>query len=304
VLGRPKVAFSDKGLEVMLPDAIAPDVLHLVVQLRLTAPSECGPWRPLSVTLRAQPIPDGAPIVLTCAPELVVSRAPSAEVDRDVLHRAAIASCAEARLDARAQADRGNYAAASAIAQRLRGALEALEGFSADDGSELAEAYQSLLDDITAYERHPEPEAYRAYRKATYGYSDMTGGTRGAHHGPVRSSPTGLAYAARCALEPLPPAHLVMLGREDALAPIDRHEMDIGRSCNALIQIADGSVSQRHALVRYHAGAFWLFDLGSTNTTCVNDERLERPRALQHGDVIRFGGVSVQFRLGAWSASD
>ena len=41
---------------------------------------------------------------------------------------------------------------------------------------------------------------------------------------------------------------------------------------------------------------FVLFDLGSANNTFVNGQKVEQPRALADGDVVRFGEVEVVFK--------
>jgi uncharacterized protein YegL len=298
VLGSPRVVVGDRGMKVMLPDAVAPDVLHLVVQLRVEAPRECGRWRPLELALSGRSLPDLEPFVLCAAAETTVSRERS-EPNRDVLVRAAIALTAEARVEARAAADRGNYRAAATALEALKARLEAIPGFVADDGSDLAEAYQALLDDISAYAQHPDPEAYRAYRKASAGYTDMSGGTRGGGYGPIAGSPSGRAYAAQLG-EALPPAHLVMLGCDHgaSIASIDQHEVVLGRSRQAHIRIADPSVTRHHAIIRFAGGTFWLLDLGGTNTTTVNGEPVHSMQALIHGDVVGLGAIRIEFRFG------
>ena len=63
----------------------------------------------------------------------------------------------------------------------------------------------------------------------------------------------------------------------------------------------DLAVSSRHAAVILHDGIFALRDLGSTNGTLVNGERLSGEHVLADGDVIEFGAngprveVTVQF---------
>lgn len=58
-------------------------------------------------------------------------------------------------------------------------------------------------------------------------------------------------------------------------------------------------VSRLHAMIRRYEGGYILTDLGSTNGTWLNDERLvsQESRFLQSGDQIRLGGMVlfVQF---------
>jgi len=61
----------------------------------------------------------------------------------------------------------------------------------------------------------------------------------------------------------------------------------------------DRDASSRHAEIRLEEGRYVLTDLGSTNGTFVNGERLTGTRALLDGDVIEFGanGPSVALTI-------
>lgn len=75
---------------------------------------------------------------------------------------------------------------------------------------------------------------------------------------------------------------------------IDRPEMVIGQSDTADLVLADAFVSRRHALVTTDApGAVTIRDLNSTGGTWVNDERLEGPRRLRAGDLVRFANLGA-----------
>lgn len=67
----------------------------------------------------------------------------------------------------------------------------------------------------------------------------------------------------------------------------------------------DRDVSARHAEIRVEDGKAMLLDLGSTNGTFVNGERVTAPVALLTGDVLRFGpgGPSVTVTVGDTWAS-
>jgi pSer/pThr/pTyr-binding forkhead associated (FHA) protein len=73
---------------------------------------------------------------------------------------------------------------------------------------------------------------------------------------------------------------------------IDR-ELVLGRT-NADITIQDPLISRRHALVRPVDSALEIEDLGSLNGTIVNEERIQSPRRLEHGDVIALGGTVIE----------
>lgn len=59
----------------------------------------------------------------------------------------------------------------------------------------------------------------------------------------------------------------------------------------------DAYVSRRHARITYLQDRYWITDLGSSNGTYLNDQRLEANQAvpLRHGDRIRMGQVELTF---------
>ncbi len=61
---------------------------------------------------------------------------------------------------------------------------------------------------------------------------------------------------------------------------------------------AHDKVSRRHVLIHSQdSGEFWIVDLGSTNGTYVNRERVVAPVCLQDGDSVNLGhGVELTFR--------
>ena len=69
--------------------------------------------------------------------------------------------------------------------------------------------------------------------------------------------------------------------------------LTIGRQAGAHLLIDEGSVSRRHAVISYINEQYMVQDLGSTNGTFVNNERigLARPCVLQPNDILRFGSL-------------
>lgn len=69
----------------------------------------------------------------------------------------------------------------------------------------------------------------------------------------------------------------------------------IGRSANNDIQIPEQHVSRQHAVISYRDGVFMVSDLGSSNGTFVNDQKISEPFPLFAGDVIRLFVPTVEF---------
>ncbi|HEY9762360.1 MAG TPA: FHA domain-containing protein [Trichocoleus sp.] len=71
----------------------------------------------------------------------------------------------------------------------------------------------------------------------------------------------------------------------------------IGRDGSQVsIPIRDKRLSRRHAAIQYDSQqGFHIADLGSTNGTFVNGERILQPMLLQDGDRIRLGSMTCSF---------
>ncbi len=71
--------------------------------------------------------------------------------------------------------------------------------------------------------------------------------------------------------------------------PLEGAELFIGREQNNDIIINDPEVSRRHARMFAKGGAYGIEDLGSTNGTLVNGQRISGPTMLRGGETINFG---------------
>jgi EAL domain-containing protein (putative c-di-GMP-specific phosphodiesterase class I) len=71
----------------------------------------------------------------------------------------------------------------------------------------------------------------------------------------------------------------------------------IGRRPGTHLTLSETSVSGRHARLTREGGRLLVEDLGSTNGTFVNGERVTAARRLDHDDIVQFG--SVDFRVSA-----
>ena len=71
--------------------------------------------------------------------------------------------------------------------------------------------------------------------------------------------------------------------------PIEEGENILGRDLANEIVISDPEVSRRHARFFIRDENVFVEDLGSTNGTFLNGERISSPQQLRTGDVITFG---------------
>jgi hypothetical protein len=90
-----------------------------------------------------------------------------------------------------------------------------------------------------------------------------------------------------------------MEGREqtlDAGATLGREGCDVN--------LMDPEVSRRHAAIRDSGGSLAIEDLGSTNGTFVNGERITVVTVLREGDSVRLGNTVWSIRSTALAAAD
>jgi hypothetical protein len=77
---------------------------------------------------------------------------------------------------------------------------------------------------------------------------------------------------------------------------LDSAQLTIGRGRQNDISIgADEYASARHARFEPRQDGVWVQDLGSTNGTYLNGTRLDRPRRLTQGDIVRVGETDLRF---------
>ena len=107
----------------------------------------------------------------------------------------------------------------------------------------------------------------------------------------------GAALAAR----KTPSLSLQLNNGEDA--PVQRFfnqsEILLGRDSHCDLTLNDETVSVRHARLSFHHGQWWLEDLGSTNGTRLNNEKVSIPTVVIGGDQIACGNTHLTLDLGA-----
>jgi diguanylate cyclase (GGDEF)-like protein len=75
---------------------------------------------------------------------------------------------------------------------------------------------------------------------------------------------------------------------------LPKSAVTIGRDANTEIQILDAGISRRHAMIyQDKAGQYLLKDAGSRNGTFANNHQIEGAYALQDGDKIQIGVMTI-----------
>ena len=98
------------------------------------------------------------------------------------------------------------------------------------------------------------------------------------------------------------PAARLVWERRDGRAvefPLDGEALEVGRDEDVAIRVDEPLVSRRHARLEKRGEAWVVVDLGSTNFTRVNGERVLRERELVHGDELRLGRAKCRFLAAA-----
>ena len=68
-------------------------------------------------------------------------------------------------------------------------------------------------------------------------------------------------------------------------------ELTIGRAAGCGVRVEDAFTSNIHARLFRRDGGLWVEDLGSTNGTWVNAERVGNAERLNRGDLLQVGGT-------------
>jgi hypothetical protein len=77
---------------------------------------------------------------------------------------------------------------------------------------------------------------------------------------------------------------------------LDSAPLTVGRGGqNDVVVDADEFASARHVRIEPRRDGVWVHDLGSTNGTFVNGARIDRPRKLVDGDLVRIGETELRF---------
>jgi hypothetical protein len=106
----------------------------------------------------------------------------------------------------------------------------------------------------------------------------------------IRGESPRTAATARLVVEKSPAL------REGSDLVLNSAPLTMGRDAANDVELrGDDFASAEHARFEPRRDGVWLTDVGSTNGTFVNGVRLERPRKLAPGDMIRIGATDLRF---------
>lgn len=80
----------------------------------------------------------------------------------------------------------------------------------------------------------------------------------------------------------------------------DQERVVLGRGPGSDVRLPHRSVSTQHAMLSVNGSAHTILDMGSTNGTYVNGQRVvnDRPKTLHEGDLLTVGGYILAFHVG------
>ncbi len=97
----------------------------------------------------------------------------------------------------------------------------------------------------------------------------------------------------------MPEIELLTAAGERRRLPVSGGRLIIGRGSDSDVFLPDHLLSRRHAEIEPRGGAFYIIDLGSTNGTFLNGERVVGERRLHNGDLIAVGESKLVFSDGS-----
>ncbi len=113
---------------------------------------------------------------------------------------------------------------------------------------------------------------------------------------PGRSARNAKGATASTALPPGPQSVVVYADGAKPRTVQMAASMVIGRAPACELMLEDTYISQQHARIFGKNGSWYVEDLGSTNGTYVNDQKLAAPAMVQPGDRIRAGTTVLELR--------
>ncbi len=84
------------------------------------------------------------------------------------------------------------------------------------------------------------------------------------------------------------------IGERELAIPLTSGELTVGRGADCDVRLEEPSVSRRHARLRIDGAAAEVEDLGSSNGTLLDGQRLQAPACLEAGQLLTLGNLQLQ----------
>jgi len=115
---------------------------------------------------------------------------------------------------------------------------------------------------------------------------------------PSQSPVQPVTLVQKSSVQPDAAWHLVVVkgptsGRQYQLG----ERLSLGRDFSNDIQLNDGQVSRKHAVIQHIQEMYVVVDQGSTNGTYVNGQRISKPTILAHGTIIAIGFTHFRVQI-------
>jgi Ca-activated chloride channel family protein len=302
VLDDPRTAVARDGLRVVLQDMVVGDERNVVVELRVRAPRAEGPIHALDVTLSGRPAGAAPGFEIARRVELCCTEGEGPGSDREAHAVLNVTLAAEMRARARALADRGSFADAEALLVAAQAMVAATPGFTPGGTGALADAHETLADEIRVMARRPERAAYEVYRRAARDHGDFAmSGPAPRGGGSLSSAPPSSRRLLDRALarQAMPRAFLRVVSgpRAGLRVALTKERFVIGRAKDTTdLTLPDADVSRHHSVIELSGGVFWLVDLGSTNGPLVQGKRVTR-HPLADRDEFSIGETLIRYEV-------
>ncbi|MEO8607438.1 MAG: FHA domain-containing protein [Chloroflexota bacterium] len=276
-----------------LGDVFGDEVKTLVLELSIPALHDAGQRQIATLRFEYDEIHENGtehrvmeqPVIINVGVPADLPLPPNPEVRRSVL----LLQAAQARREAVAAADKGEYKQASEV---LRKAAESIEN-SPVQNEELAEEQAALM--VQAAEMERGDEFYGNYSRkvmATQAMYTMTDRHESTQFLRAREVERAMKVAPVDRKEGVAPSFITW---REKTVPLEHDLIRIGRAPQNEIVMTAKNVSRFHCQVKRNGSELIIEDLGSTNGTFVNDEQVKQPRTLSVGDVVRVGHEQVIF---------
>jgi len=295
-------------LSYRLGDIFGDEVKTLVLELAIPAMTSIGEAQIATLRFEYDEITGGKTEHQMKELPVMVNVQPPGEApqlaDPDVAASVMLLKAAQARRQAVKNADAGKYKEA---AEGLRSAAQEMEAFGLDNDT-LKEEHDSLLKQAKRMDRGSENyDAYSRKTMVTQSLYTMTNRHDDTQMLRLRE------LSRQTELHPQPPTpsteDALHIPRQQGVTPtqftwnqntydITADLIRIGRSSHNEIVIKEKGVSRFHAQLRREGDTLIIEDLGSTNGTLIDGERLKGPHVLSVGDEVYICDEKLIFHSG------